>query len=112
MDLMIGNQILHDGNEIQVTGISPRCIYWEDDECRIDCISSKRFTPIPVTDRRLTELEFKRHPWGWIKNGVVINQSKDDFWIEIWNVLRINVSHIHKLQNFFTLAGIELKLKS
>jgi hypothetical protein len=73
------------------------------------------YQPIPLTEGWMLGFAFERYPWGWVRKtkgdkAVLVCQSKDKYWIEIGNGLRIDLPYVHTLQNFFVLTGGELTI--
>ncbi|MEC7753832.1 MAG: hypothetical protein VYB44_07365 [Bacteroidota bacterium] len=68
--------------------------------------------PIPLMDLWLIRFGAVRQPWGWVLNEILIKTNNDRFWIELGNGNRIKLPFVHSLQNFFSLLGTELEIKS
>jgi hypothetical protein len=110
-ELRCKNYVTIYGNETQI--VPNDFVKWCNDDWEMRDIK-----PIPLTEEWLLKFGFEHLPWGWVHStlkdkAVLISGllTKDKYWVELGNGLRIDLAYVHTLQNFFALTGNELEIK-
>lgn len=117
-ELMIGNWIIADNQEVQVNYITPFSIgYGKGNFAPSDTFNNTYFQPIPLTEEWLIKFGFEFKPTGeevyeqtWKLSGFEIWQHNEGFCHDFH--IGGNLHYVHQLQNlYFALTGEELKTK-
>ena len=114
-EIRIGNLV-----EYRITDkLDERKEWWEVSEIDADDIhwlskvdtKDEDFRAIPITEEWLLKFDFKRFPWGLVKDNLLF---KDDLKcsyliLQVGNGFEVKVKYVHELQNlYFALTGSEL----
>jgi hypothetical protein len=119
-ELRIGNKVDYYGNIVTINYINDTDVGFSD-YVPFDYPLLDEINPVPITEDRLVRFGFKRdtkYDWELKVNGVIFYGMVDNRQYDYLNSIfilnlpdsKINIHHIHQLQNlYYALTGEEMK---